>query len=62
MHRLKKYNFTDELGHPLENCQDWIDLINELNQYVEEEKEYEEMDSIYEEQRIRNEELAYDNY
>lgn len=27
---LKKYNFTDQLGHPLENCQDFIDLLSEL--------------------------------
>ncbi len=26
---LQKYKFTDELGHPLENCQDYLDLLAE---------------------------------
>lgn len=28
MDSLKKYNFKDDHGHPLENCQDYIDLIH----------------------------------
>jgi len=26
---LRKYNFTDDHGHPLENCQEYIDLTGE---------------------------------
>ena len=29
MDRLKKYNFKDEHGHPLENCKDYIDIFTE---------------------------------
>lgn len=25
---FKRYNFVDDQGHKLENCQDFIDLIN----------------------------------
>lgn len=25
---LKKYNFKDDHGHPLENCQDFIELVH----------------------------------
>ena len=28
--KLKTYKFTDELGHPLENCVDYQNLIAEL--------------------------------
>jgi len=28
MNSLKKYNFKDEQGHPLENCQDFIELVH----------------------------------
>lgn len=27
---LKAYGFKDKHGHPLENCQDYIDLLNEV--------------------------------
>lgn len=28
---LKKYKFTDEIGHPLENCQDFLDLLDTVS-------------------------------
>ena len=30
MLRLKGYKFTDVLGHSLENCEEWIELITRL--------------------------------
>jgi len=28
--RLKKYHFKDEHGHPLENCIEWIEMVNRI--------------------------------
>jgi len=36
---LQKYKFTDELGHPLENCQDYLDLLAETREAVRAERE-----------------------
>lgn len=30
MDNLKRYNFKDDHGHPLENCQDYIDLLKRI--------------------------------
>ncbi len=37
--KLSRYKFTDELGHPLENCQDFIDLLAEPREAVKAERE-----------------------
>lgn len=31
---LEKYKFTDELGHPLENCVDYLNLLQAANKTV----------------------------
>ncbi len=36
---LAKYKFTDEIGHPLENCQDFLDLLAETREAVKAERE-----------------------